>query len=491
MSTDTVSTLLRRHAVLVALALVLYVFAFAGSRGMFSPDEGRYSNVAIEMLRSGDWIHPHLSAAYEHYTKPPLTYWTIAASLKVFGLSEWAARLPYGLALLVQLACLVGIGRRLTPDRPWLPPLVHATMVVPYFAATAVTPDMLLAATIALYTYAFVAARHAPERQPGLIALLWCGVGLAFLTKGPPGLLPLAGLLVVAFVERRERPLSRYFSVLGFALFAVVGLAWYLKVVTDRPGLLQYFLVDEVLHRVASGVKHRNQQWYGAFVVYLPTLLIGSAPWLWPVWRGLWRMASAPRAFLAECRSDATTRLLALWIGLPLVVFFLARSRLPLYVLPLFPPLAVAIARGVGPLGRGHALALAVWAIVLVGGRAAAAHYDFKDDDRALAGQVRDLGLATIDRFAFVDDAARYGLGIYFNVEVERMTTGNDPTDTDEARDVTTALNDPAPGCRLFLVVPRAVADFRKVAAAHGDAVVDLPAVGEYQAFSLNAACKR
>lgn len=491
MSLDGASLPLKRHGVLIALAVVLYVFAFSGSRGLFSPDEGRYTNVAIEMLRSGDFVHPHLSAAYEHYTKPPLTYWTIAASLKLFGFSEWAARLPYGLALLLQLAFLLGIGRRLVPERPWLPPLVHATMVVPYFAATAVTPDMLLTATIALYTYAFVAARAAAERHPGYIAFLWLGVGLAFLTKGPPGLLPLAGLLVVAVLERRERPLARYLSLPGLGLFAVVGLAWYLKVISDRPSLLQYFLVDEVLHRVASGVKHRNQQWYGAFVVYLPTLLIGSAPWVWPVWRGLWRIGTAPRAFLAQCRDQPTTRLLALWIGLPLLVFFLARSRLPLYVLPLFLPLAVAIARSVGPLGRGQAIALAVWALVMVGGRGAAAHYDFKDDDRALAGQVRALGIARIDRFAFVDDAARYGLGLYFNVEVERMTTGNDPTDTDEARDVTAALGDPAPGCRLFLVVPRAVADFRRVAAAHGDTVVDLPAVGEYQSFSLNQACAR
>ena len=171
----------RRHAFLIALAIVLYVFAFAGSRGLYSPDEGRYTNVAIEMLRSGDFIHPHLSAAYEHYTKPPLTYWAIAASLKVFGFSEWAARLPYGLSLLVQLLCLHGIGRRLTPERSWLPPLVYATTLVPYMAATAVTPDMLLATCTTLYGYAFVAARASAAKHAGYVALLWLGVGLAFL----------------------------------------------------------------------------------------------------------------------------------------------------------------------------------------------------------------------------------------------------------------------------------------------------------------------
>lgn len=87
-----------RRVALVALALLVFALAFQGSRALYSPDEGRYTAVALEMLRSGDWVHPHLHPEVPHYTKPPLTYWALATSLDVFGTNTWAARLPYALA---------------------------------------------------------------------------------------------------------------------------------------------------------------------------------------------------------------------------------------------------------------------------------------------------------------------------------------------------------------------------------------------------------
>ena len=79
---------LRRSAVLV------YACALQGWRPLYSPDEGRYTNVALNMLESGDWLRPMLHPEVEHWAKPPLTYWSIAASVAVFGRNEFAARLP-------------------------------------------------------------------------------------------------------------------------------------------------------------------------------------------------------------------------------------------------------------------------------------------------------------------------------------------------------------------------------------------------------------
>ena len=98
---------------------------FQGIRPIYSPDEGRYTNVALMMLDGGDWIHPMLHHEVEHWSKPPLTYWAIATSIGLFGQTEWAARLPGALAYAGTMLVLVPLGRRFVPRRAWLAGLVY------------------------------------------------------------------------------------------------------------------------------------------------------------------------------------------------------------------------------------------------------------------------------------------------------------------------------------------------------------------------------
>src|SRR5204862_7317687 len=109
--------------------LLAYALAFQGTRGIWSPDEGRYTEVALEMLKSGDFIHPHLHPEHPHYSKPPLTYWAIAASVAAFGHSEWAVRLPYAIAFSLTVLLLLPLGRDLSPARPRLPAVAYAAML--------------------------------------------------------------------------------------------------------------------------------------------------------------------------------------------------------------------------------------------------------------------------------------------------------------------------------------------------------------------------
>src|SRR2546426_437868 len=88
-----------RGRVLVAALAVFVLFFQLGTRGLNEPDEGRYSEVSREMVASGDWLVPRFNGV-EHLSKPPVTYWLVAASLKTFGVNEWAARLPAALAAL-------------------------------------------------------------------------------------------------------------------------------------------------------------------------------------------------------------------------------------------------------------------------------------------------------------------------------------------------------------------------------------------------------
>lgn len=478
-----------RRTVAIALAafaaLLLLALAGQGARGLWSPDEGRYVDVALEMLDSGDFVHPRLHHEVAHFTKPPLTYWALAASLGTFGRSEWAARLPNALAWLAAVLLVSAAARHLEPRRPWLPALAYAAFLLPFLAANVVTTDTLLAATVALYAYGFIAAGEAAAARERALGrwLLWLGAALAFLAKGPPALLPLAGLLAFACTERARRPLrATYVAAAPIAVALAVALAWYLRVALDQPELVRYFLVEEVWHRVASDSTHRNAHWYAPLTIYLPTLLLGTLPWTPWLLRGTTRALRAPRAALAAAWVDPGRRRLLLWIGVPLAVFVLARSRLPFYLLPLFQPLAFAVARRLRDVAipRWAPLVLLGWFALLVGLRVGAGALERREDDRALASAVAALGLARIDEIAFVGGAPRYGLSFYLGAEVERLLLPGDAP-IPQAQDLDSELTE-AEGCRLLLADPDAAPRLRDDLSARGG-WRELPAAGDFAAF--------
>ena len=123
---------------------------------MWGPDEGRYSNIALEMVHSGDWLTPKRHPEHTHFAKPPLTYWAIAASVSVFGEHEAALRLPNALSLVATVCLLILLGRRLVPTAPWLPGLIFATSLVPFAAGNLINTDYLLTAFETLAVYGFV-----------------------------------------------------------------------------------------------------------------------------------------------------------------------------------------------------------------------------------------------------------------------------------------------------------------------------------------------
>ena len=415
------------NALRIALLALALAFGFLGLRGVIDPDEGRYTNVALHMLESGDWTHPHRSDEAGHWTKPPLTYWAIAASLRAFGLHAWAARLPSALAYLCCVWLAWRIARRLAPGGEATAALAFATMLWPFVASQIITTDFLLAAWQGLAMWAFVEARFGAARRPAAwIALMWAAFGFAFLTKGPPGLLALLPVAALALLAPGPRE-ARAFRVWSLPLFLAVAAPWFVAVIRDEPRLLGYFLGKEVVNRVATDAFNRNGEWYGWLVVYAPTLLLGSLPWTGALLRPLRAVPARLRAWRSRAArvDDASALLLALWILLPLLVFCLARSRLPLYVLPLFLPLAVSVARArltlAKPLPAWWAIAL--WAVALSGAKVFAARVDHEDDSRRWAQAIRErAGPARVDDVVFVEDTPRYGLHLELGAEVERAS---------------------------------------------------------------------
>jgi len=416
----------RGVAALFALALVL-AFGFLGSRPLWEPDEGRYTNVALTMLESGDWIDPMRNDDTGHWSKPPLTYWALASSFSAFGVNTWAARLPSALSLLACVLLVWLIARRLAQGTQTLAALVYATMLLPSAAGQMVTTDFLLAACEALAVYGFVVFRFSasPRRDAGLL-VMWLGFALGFMTKGPPALIPLLPIALLHVLAPRATPARWFRHVAGVALFVLVAAPWYAAVTLRHSGLLHYFLGAEVVDRVATDRFGRNGEWYGWLKVYVPTLLVGTLPWTASLLRwfgalprllGQWRNASARE-------SDAPRLFVALWALLPLAVFCAARSRLPLYLLPCFAAFAIAIAGVRHERGAGlpHWPWLALWAAALLALRHAAAVFPTDADSSAWARAVRERVQSPVREVVFVEDEPRYGLHLYLGAQVERIS---------------------------------------------------------------------
>ncbi|HEY4581397.1 MAG TPA: glycosyltransferase family 39 protein, partial [Lysobacter sp.] len=315
----------------IALLAVVLALAFLGSRGIWDPDEGRYTNVALNMLDSGDWLNPRRNDEVGHWTKPPLTYWAIAGSIAAFGQTPFAARLPAAASYLLCVLLVALIARRIAPGSARTAAVVYATMLFPFGATQFITTDYVLAATVTLAMWAFVEARFGAGRHAlRWLALMWAGLGLAFLAKGPPGLLPLLPILAYDWLLRAQVR-HRVLQWSGLLAFVAIALPWYAAVIHGNPGLLRYFLGEEVVGRIAGNEFRRHGEWWGWLEIYVPTLLVGTLPWTGALWRWLRALPAQLRDWRVPARRGGRRAwlLATLWLALPLIVFCLSRSRLP------------------------------------------------------------------------------------------------------------------------------------------------------------------
>ncbi len=417
---------------------------FLGARGLYQSTEGRYAECARQTMETGHWLDPVLNGR-PHWTKPPLTYLAIMGPMKVAGVNTWTARAYLVPCMLLAIYGVWLLGRHLGKDLRLgeLSALVFAASAYPLAAGTVVSTDLPLTAFLILAQAYFWQA----IRSSSLVSvfLMWFWLGLAFVTKGPPSLLVLPAIVATFFLlPREQRKALRLFNPGALALYFFIAGTWYVWEVNRNPGLLQYWLHDEVINRSMTDEFRRNPQFYMNFVIYLPVLLFGCWPWGgWLIYlqRRVWwsklvscfaggaglRAWSWP-ALCANVREwTIEVKWSVLAFGLPLLVFFLSRSKLPLYVLPLFGPLSVFIAAGLlrafardtsRLLKWATVLAVSVWALFVVvkgvlpyfpGDR------DMKVIYAAVVKQVPDI---QTDRLAVVCGRPLNGLQFYFQKEL-------------------------------------------------------------------------
>lgn len=352
--------------------MLILAFLFWGARPLWDSSEGRYGQVALEMLLSGDWLVPTLSGEV-HLTKPPWSYWMAALGMRIFGVNAWGARFFLSVYFFATLVAVRELARVMGSDagESQTAALIFGTSLVPFVGGHTLTSDGFLVfwETLGMLA-AFKVWQGTPDAAARWRLVFWGAFGMGFFTKGPPALLPLAAIGVFLAV-RRDRGRPRLFSAAGVVLAAVLAFAWYGWLILRQPDLLRYFIQDEVVGRLASGMHHRRSH----FWMYIPVLLAGVGPWavLWPQ-----AIASARARWRRRQPLADHELLLLLWLAIPLGVFTVAQSRMPLYVLPLFVPLALVLTpvwfREVrprwrrSPLGRRWAAGgMVVWVALLAG----------------------------------------------------------------------------------------------------------------------------
>lgn len=420
----------KTRMVLACIIVAASAFLFIGARSVWSTDEGRYTAVALQMMRSGDWMHPGFNTEEPHFTKPPVTYWALAASMSISGVNETAARLPGAIAFALTCIALGLIASSLAPGAGPAGAAAYAVTVFPFVASNIITTDTILTMWETLAMLAFVKSWPALDAggsgigakpRRGWLWAMWLAFGGAFMTKGPPGLVFIPAFVVSLRMFGGWRAALRMFDPVGLLIFAVTGFWWYAVIIFGDPEMGSYFIVEEVYNRMFTGAHHRNSQWYKSFM-YLGILAGGMLPWtaVWVVVRPWWSWGGG--RFIRGERGPVRV-FLGLSAFLPLVVFMLAKSRLPLYVLPLGVPLVVAtvliVEERYWKMTRAWVLMVAM-VVLLCTGRAIGGAIKHGKDMKTLTENLTPDG--KFDEVVFVDRRPKYGIAFYSGTYCEEVT---------------------------------------------------------------------
>ncbi len=335
-----------RHLLILLLVGGIVFFAGVGRLPLLEPDEGRNAEVAREMLASGDFITPHFNSL-AYLDKPVVYFWMVAASFRLWGLTEWAARFPSALMALGTMVLAWFLARRMFGDSTGLRAgIVLATTPLVIAYARWVIFDMTLAFLVTVTMTSFWFAEASGYRRPWLDALMFAAMGVATITKGPVGfLLPLLSIMVFQALRGRFRELKRLRWGLGVVVFLAAALPWFIAVSARNPDFPRYALWEESLQRFATGSTRRG----GSFLYYLPIYFLGFFPWSfflffaavnrWRRWRDLRDETHKPVLFLIS------------WAALIFVFFSVSQSKLPGYFLPATVPLSILMAKFWGEVG--------------------------------------------------------------------------------------------------------------------------------------------
>jgi 4-amino-4-deoxy-L-arabinose transferase-like glycosyltransferase len=408
-------TVTRELLVLVVVSIVTLFYGlvpiFGGDQlGLVGADEPRYAQVAREMLAAHSQachevnakMFPrslHLQDLRNSYRciaggtvtpilygkpwleKPALYYWRAMSFFKEFGVSDWSARLPSASGALALIILIFLHMRRFRPGGHLDAALITASCVAIVSFARGASTDMQLAAPFCIGMLGWY-AWYETGKKFWLFDLYFFGAA-ATLAKGPIApFLALAIILLFAGLRREWSLLRRTIWLPGVLLYLAMVLPWFIAVQKRNPTFYKLFFLEHNLERFATNrYQHHQPFWF-----YLVVLLIGLMPWTVIAIRALidavdvsiaeWKVRHKPQRYLGHSRSgDAFPEFLVLWTLFPIVFFSFSGSKLPGYILPAIPPIAILAADYLNRIRReglpkwllwSHAALCAILVFVLV-----------------------------------------------------------------------------------------------------------------------------
>ncbi|MBR7792207.1 glycosyltransferase family 39 protein [Undibacterium sp. FT147W] len=321
----------------LAIGFLIVWFYMLGARTLVPTDEGRYAEMGREMLATGDWITLRLNGI-KYFEKPPLQNWMNALTFSVFGLGDWQARLWTGLCGLIGVASVAYTGNKLFNRRVG----IIAALVLGssfYWAGMGHVNslDMGLSGMMVLCMCGLLLGQRDgvsdTERRNAML-VCWAGMALATMSKGLIGfVLPGAVLVIYTLLTRDWALWARLHMGKGLILFFAITAPWFILIALKNPEHPHFFFIHEHFQRFTSGVHNRGGAWY----YFFPFLLLGIVPWLGVLLQGLWTGIKEPSAGFQP------RKLLLIWAVFFFFFFSISGSKLPGYILPIFPALALLI----------------------------------------------------------------------------------------------------------------------------------------------------
>ena len=346
-----------RLFVCAMLAAILYLPAL-GRPALWEPDEGRYAEIAREMVLTRDYVTPRDNWV-RYFEKPPLGYWATALSIRLLGANEFAVRLPAALSSAAEVVATAALGEAMFGAAAGLAAAMLLALCPLVFAfARFATLDPALAFFVTAALGAFWVAAHAPGfdsaagRRWFLLSAALAAAGT--LTKGPVALV-LTGAVGFAWMlaQRRAREMLRMPWLRAVAIYAAISAPWFVLAARRNPEFLRFFFIHEHVERYLSNAEHG---WGPYFFVVVA--IAGTWPWICFVPMGIRELMRARgcdgETSQSERSPDARGALaFALWwFGIIFVFFSIPRSKLGSYILPAIPPLAIVAGYALSRLPR-------------------------------------------------------------------------------------------------------------------------------------------
>jgi 4-amino-4-deoxy-L-arabinose transferase-like glycosyltransferase len=321
---------------ILVLVYALLWFGTLNYRHLIPSDEGRYAEIAREMLVTGDWVTPRYNG-YKYFEKPPLQIWATASAFNIFGVGDWQARLWTALTGFLTIVFIGFTGARIYSARAgWLAAIVLASSPMWVIGGHINSLDMGLSAFLVAALCSLLLAQTSSNKthSRNWMWACWAFMALATLSKGVIGV-AIPGMVfgVYSITAWDWKIWKRLHIISGSILFLAITAPWFVLMAQRNPEFLEFFFIHEHLQRFTQTAHSRT----GPIYFFLPLLLLGFLPWIPQV------PGAIAQTWRERNREFSSGWLLTCWFVVILGFFSISQSKLPGYIIPLFPALALIV----------------------------------------------------------------------------------------------------------------------------------------------------